>query len=83
HFQTNFDSLIARRPEIRKLQVPNITGVFCTAKDIDAAAAFFNEKADLIPGYERPLAQGVERGRLCAALKEAKGEELKAALLAD
>ncbi|MEM7660770.1 MAG: M1 family metallopeptidase [Pseudomonadota bacterium] len=82
HFQTNFDSLIARIPEIRKPQVPNITGVFCTAKDIDAAAAFFTEKADLIPGYERPLAQGVERGRLCAALKEAKGEELKAALMA-
>ncbi|MEM6899017.1 MAG: M1 family metallopeptidase [Pseudomonadota bacterium] len=80
-FKTNFDDLIARIPEVRKPQVPNITGVFCTTDAINAAEAFFTSKADLIPGYERPLAQGVERGRLCAALKEAKGEELKAALL--
>ncbi|MEM9668398.1 MAG: M1 family metallopeptidase [Pseudomonadota bacterium] len=81
HFKTNFEDLIDRIPEVRKPQVPSIAGSFCEATAIDAAEAFFNDKADLIPGYERPLAQGVERGRLCAALNEAKAGELAAALL--
>ncbi|MEO9969045.1 MAG: M1 family metallopeptidase [Hyphomonadaceae bacterium] len=79
-FKENFDSLLARVPEIRKPQMAGVAGSFCDTARTDAAEAFIESKGDLIPGYERPLAQAVERARLCAALTDAKKDELAAAL---
>lgn len=82
-FKSNFDTLLGRVPEIRKPQMAGAAGAFCTNAETDAAEAFILSKADLIPGYERPLAQAVEGARLCAALKEAKAGELASALGAE
>lgn len=79
-FQRDFEKLLARVPEIRKPQMASVAGSFCDNAKTDAAEAFVKSKADLIPGYERPLAQAVESARLCAALTEAKKDELAAAL---
>lgn len=79
-FQRDFETLLGRVPEIRKPQMAGVAGSFCDAAKTDAAEAFIISKADLIPGYERPLAQAVERARLCAALTEAKKTELTEAL---
>ena len=79
-FQENFDGLVARVPEIRKPQMAGVAGSFCDNAKTDAAEAFIKSKADLIAGYERPLAQAVEGARLCAAFRDAKRDELKAAL---
>ncbi len=81
-FKTRFDEVAANVPEIRRPQMGGVAGVFCDADKVDDAVAFIESKADQIPGYERSLAQGAERARLCAALKEAKADELVAALAA-
>ena len=52
----------------------------CSAEDAAEATSFFTSKADLIPGYNRSLKQTVERIELCAALKDAKAEEMAATL---
>ena len=80
-FKADFDAIIARTPEIRKPQTARIVGNFCDAAKIDDAIAFIESKSDLIPGYERRLAQASESARLCAAFRAAKGEELANALL--
>jgi alanyl aminopeptidase len=79
-FQRDFEKLLERVPEIRKPQMAGVAGSFCDAAKTDEAEAFILSKADQIPGFERPLAQAVERARLCAALKAEKADELAAAL---
>jgi len=81
-FQADFSDVIAKTPEIRKPQTAQLVSYFCTAEEIDAAIAFLTANADLIPGYERRLAQASESARLCAAFRTAKGNELAAALQA-
>ena len=78
-FKASFDNILPLIPEIRKPQIAGITGSFCTAAETEEASTFFEAHADQIPGYERSLAQGVERSQLCSALKAAKAEEVKAA----
>jgi alanyl aminopeptidase len=82
-FKASFDNVVSNLPEIRKPQMARVVGTFCTAEKASAAAEFFESKAGAIPGYERSLAQGLERASLCAAQKAAKSSELAAALAAD
>lgn len=79
-FKASFDNITATLPDIRKQQMPGVAGAFCSLEDAADAEDFFNSKADIIPGYERSLAQGLERAKLCAALRAAKSEELATAL---
>ena len=79
-FKTDFDQVIAKTPEIRKPQTAGLVAYFCTAEEIDEAISFLQSKANLIPGYERRLAQATESARLCAAFRAEKGNELAAAL---
>ena len=79
----NFATFVERKvPDVRLGGMPGFGGGFCSLERRDEAKAFFESHADIIPGYERSLAQTVERIELCAALKTAKGEELTAALKA-
>ena len=75
-YQASFDNFIARTPEIRKPQTAGAVASFCEADKIAEARDFFTEKGELIPGYERSLAQAEESGNLCAAFREAKVGEL-------
>jgi alanyl aminopeptidase len=80
-YKTNFDDYMVRRvPDVRRGGAPSIAGGFCTLEKRDEIRAFFTAKADVIPGYERSLAQAIERIELCAALKDAQGPSLVAAL---
>ena len=79
-FQQSWQNLVARTPSVRKANLAGAAGAFCTVEKAEAAAEFFEEHAEEIPGYERSLAQGLERAKLCAALKDAKAEELAEAL---
>lgn len=74
----NFSNIVAKIPLIRKQQTPRIVSAFCTAEEVADAKAFFESQADLIPGYERSLAQGVEQGENCSALRAATAEDVKA-----
>ena len=62
--------------------VPAFGSFFCSLEKADEWQAFIESRAEVMPGYERDLAQAVESVRLCAALKDARGEDLLAALLA-
>ena len=76
----NFPALVARTPDVRKPGLPGLVSGLCSGEERDAAEAFFTDNAALIPGYERSLAQTLERIELCAALKAGVGERLVAAL---
>ncbi|MDA8708290.1 M1 family metallopeptidase [Hellea sp.] len=82
-FKENFPTFVERKvPDVRLGGMPGFAGGFCSAERRDEAKAFFKSQAAIIPGYERSLDQTLERIELCAALKEAKAEELEAALKA-
>ena len=76
----NDEAIIAMIPEtFRSRIVPAFGQAFCTLERADEWQAFISSHADKLPGYERSLAQATERVRLCAALRAAKGSELRAA----
>ncbi|WP_026941441.1 M1 family metallopeptidase [Hellea balneolensis] len=78
----NFATFVERKvPDVRLGGMPGFARG-CSLERRDEAKAFFESQADIIPGYERSLAQTLERIELCAALKEAKADELTAALKA-
>lgn len=79
-FRQNFDAIIEKLPEVRKQQVAAFAGSLCSASGAAEAKAFFESKAGMIPGYERRLAQGLERAELCAAQLEKRIPDLAAAL---
>lgn len=70
-FKARFDELIPYVPGPRLPRVPLIASGFCSSEMRDEAEAFFSAKADQIPGYERTLAQTLERIELCTAQKQA------------
>jgi len=78
----NFAIFVERKvPDVRLGGMPGFARG-CSREARDEAKTFFESQADIIPGYERSLAQTLERIELCAALKDAKAEELTAALKA-
>jgi len=79
--KTNFETYVTRKvPDVRKGNMPGLAGGFCSKTRRDEAEKFFEANAAVIPGYERSLAQVIERIELCTALKDAKSAELAAAL---
>jgi len=79
----NFATFVERKvPDVRLGGMPGFGGDFCSTERRNEVESFFKSQADIIPGYERSLAQTLERIELCAALKDAKAEELTAALKA-
>lgn len=79
-FTAHFDDVLARTPDVRKSALPGFGRGFCDSGKAQQVETFFTAQADKIPGFERSLAQTLEGISLCAAFKEAKGDELKAAL---
>lgn len=80
-FKFNFETFVTTRvPDVRKGGLPGYAGGFCTLERRDEVKTFFTENASLTPGYERSLAQTVERIELCTALTKFKGEEMVEAL---
>lgn len=78
--KANFDDFVNTRvADVRKSRMPGFAQ-FCSGERRDEVEAFFNAKADLIPGYQRSLKQTLESIELCVALKEAKSAELESAL---
>lgn len=81
--KANFTQYVTDRvPDVRKGRMPGAGGYFCSLDRWDEVRDFMTENAEVIPGYERSLAQTLESIELCAALRDEKGEELKAALKA-
>ena len=79
-FKANLATYVKKVPDVRKGGLPGAGGNFCSLDRRDEVRAFMEANADLMPGYERSLLQTLESIELCAALKEAKAEELAEAL---
>jgi alanyl aminopeptidase len=79
--QANASEVIEVAPEIfRSPSITDLGQVFCSAERSAEFAVFIVGNAELLPGYERGLAQAQEKIALCAALREASADELTAAL---
>ncbi len=79
--KANFETYVTRKvPDVRKGNMPGVAGGFCSKTRRDEVENFFEANAAIIPGYERSLAQVIERIELCTALTDAKAAELGDAL---
>ena len=75
------DGLIEKVPEtFRGAFAPALGSYFCSIDRANDWQDFITARADRLPGYERGLAQTLERIELCSALREARGVELAEAL---
>jgi len=81
-FKANLPEYVNKVPDVRKGRLPGAGGNFCSLARRDELRSFVEANAELMPGYERSLLQTLESIELCAALKEAKADELAAALKA-
>jgi alanyl aminopeptidase len=77
----NDAAIIQMIPEFfRSIMVPALGNSFCSAEKAQEWEAFIVSHAAELPGYERSLAQSTESIMLCAALRQAKADELTRAL---
>ncbi len=81
-FKANLPTYVKKVPDVRKGGLPGAGRNFCSLERRDEVRDFVEANAELMPGYERSLLQTLESIELCAALKEAKAEDLAAALKA-
>jgi len=78
----NISAYAKKVPDVRKGGLPGAGGNFCSLDRRDEVRDFVQANSELMPGYERSLLQTLESIELCAALKDAKSDELAAALKA-
>ncbi|MEM7663033.1 MAG: M1 family metallopeptidase [Pseudomonadota bacterium] len=78
--RANYSELVGQLPSQWRRRTPDYASVFCDVDKVGELEVFFEEVGDLAPGYERALAQTAESIELCAALKEARADELIEAL---
>jgi len=79
--KANFDDYVGNRvPDVFKPELAAFGSGFCASDKAKDLETFIESKAELIPGYEKRLAQTLETIELCAALKAAKINELAEAL---
>ena len=79
-FKANLPAYVTKVPDVRKGGLPGAGRNFCSLERRDELRTFVEANAELMPGYERSLLQTLESIELCAALKDAKADELATAL---
>ncbi|MCA0899755.1 M1 family metallopeptidase [Microbulbifer agarilyticus] len=77
--QENFPAIVKKIPEQWRRNTPRFSASFCDPQSLQEVQLMFADNKQIIPGFERALAQTEERIKLCIALKE-KGAELIGAL---
>jgi aminopeptidase N len=76
----NFEQVVESFPGFARPYVIHMFDGYCSKEDIAKVDAFVKPKLAMIGGGELELAQAKERIGQCAALKDAKGAEIGAAL---
>ena len=76
--QANFDALVARLPPSYAGYLPRLMEGSCDTEVASAVDAFFAERVEALPGGPRNAAGATESIRLCVALDEAQGGDLRA-----
>ncbi|MEM6899062.1 MAG: M1 family aminopeptidase [Pseudomonadota bacterium] len=74
--QLNYAELVQQLPSQWRRRTPSFARPFCSAGKVDELKALFEEVGHLAPGHERALSQTAESIELCAALKDARLDEL-------
>lgn len=77
---TDFDAFAAPVPAMFRPRLSTLFEGYCDASKAEAVDRLMRPKVAKLGGGELELAQTLESIRLCAALKEAKGAEIAAAL---
>jgi len=77
----NYSAFVQRIPDSAKADAPWMARWFCSTDMADDVERFFQKSAGYRPS-PRILSMSVESVRLCAAFKNARGAELRAALIA-
>lgn len=75
-FRANHEAFIGRSSHFAYRWLPRFGAGFCTLKERDEVAALFTPLVGRLEGAERTLAETLEGIELCAALAEAKREEV-------
>ncbi len=76
----NFETVTRAIPAQWRRRLPTLAGAFCDTGRIEDIRTFFERNAGLIPGFERQLAQTVERIELCVAFRAELANDLLGAL---
>nr|WP_010133326.1 M1 family metallopeptidase [Microbulbifer agarilyticus] len=77
--QENFPAVVEKIPGQWRRNTPRFSASFCDPQSLQEVQLLFADNKQLIPGFQRALAQTEERISLCIAQKE-KGTELIGAL---
>lgn len=78
--QANFDQVLSILPSYSYASVALYGSAFCSLEKANQWEKFIESKSSQLPGYERPLAQTIEKIELCATLKQEKSDELAMAI---
>ncbi|WP_066959388.1 M1 family metallopeptidase [Microbulbifer sp. Q7] len=68
--QNNFAAVVAKIPEQWRRNTPRFAAKFCDQQSLQQVQALFAQQQNLVPGYQRALAQTEEGINLCMALRE-------------
>ena len=69
-FVENFVAVVDKLPEQSRRFMPFFSISFCEADKLEEVQQLFKQHGDLVPGYQRGLAQTEEQIQLCMALRE-------------
>jgi aminopeptidase N len=73
----NTEAIVERLPAALTGSIlPSLGSAFCSVDRADEWQTFIEAHAELLPGYQRDLAQATESIRLCAALRNARAAAL-------
>lgn len=70
----NFDALSAKLPSFAVGRFPWVAAALCDDAAVSEAEAFFTPRLRRIEGADKHLAQAVEAGKLCAALRRERSQ---------
>ncbi len=69
YVRDHWDALRAKLPGHLSRGLVSLAGFACTQPDLDAARAFYTQKATTLEGADRPLSQALESATSCVALR--------------
>ncbi len=77
----NFNAILEQIPRQWPRRLPYLAAGYCEPEIIPGLRSLFDQKGELAPGHERALDQSIELIELCAALKDARADELAVAFI--
>jgi alanyl aminopeptidase len=80
YVRDHWDAFRAKLPGHLSRSLVSLAGYACTQPELDAARAFYTQKATTLEGADRPLSQALESATSCVALRGKLLPQMKTAL---